>query len=124
NVGFMVYIVLNLVGGVVTLTSGATHDQVTYELAGVRRFSYFEDNVQSAIGEVEAGGAMSVALTPAGVSVSGAPAGSLCCVYDLSGANVRAVKFDGSLTLDVCDFPPGVYVVKVNGLYGLKIMIR
>ncbi len=110
----------HLSGSSLTVTPVGKQSTSTYEIANVTGLDYTPHTFDSLDGI--AASETVIRLTPDGIAVEGARAGSRCLVADISGRIVADRRFDGSTS--VGPLAPGTYIVTVNDRETLKITVR
>ena len=110
----------HLSGNLLTVTPVGDQPQYTYEIVDVTGLDYALHTFDSLDG-ITASETV-IRLTPDGIAVDGAPAGSRCFVADISGRTVADRRFDRSMS--VGPLAPGTYIVTVNDRETLKITVR
>lgn len=109
-----------LSGNSLTVTPIGDRSQCSYEIADVAGLGYVLHSFDSVDGIAEP--KTVIRLTPDGIAVDGAPAGSRCFVADINGRTVADRRFDRSTS--VGPLAPGTYLVTVNDRETLKITVR
>ena len=110
----------HLSGNSLTVTPVGDQPQYTYEIVDVTGLDYTLHTFDSLDGI--AAPETVIRLTPDGIAVEGARAGSRCFVADISGRVVADRRFDGSTAIG--PLSPGNYIVTVNNRETLKITVR
>ena len=110
--------------GVTVSASG--QEDAGYQFSAVQRY-YFEDDIQTAIGRVDADGpAFHPLFSYAGgvVSVSGLKAGGHIRVVSMSGAVAASAVADqqGNASVDLSAASSGVYAVSIDGGVSFKVI--
>lgn len=94
---------------------------VDYPLSSLQRYTY-ELNATS-VAEVDAGRRMVVSKDGDVLSFSNLASGTDVSVYASDGSVLTSIKADGRTTVNLGDYPAGVYVVKVKDVT-YKLMKR
>ena len=106
--------------------SAAGQEDASYQFSAVRRY-YFEDDVKTAIGRVDADGAASHPLfsyANGTVSVSGMKAGERIRAVSMNGAAVASAVAgrQGNASVDLSAAGAGVCVVSTGGGVSFKVI--